>query len=211
MGFLIGRGRYRTETYPSSPTSRGATGATGPGGGPTGATGSTGASGSTGSTGATGITGSTGPAGTTGVTGAGVTGSTGSTGSTGPTGPVGVTTTAAVTTTNATVTAIYTEPAEAPSTIYDYVITVIGQEPSTGDFYRADFRTNYQRIGSAAPSLAGAASGPLNVNATTAGLTWGGVSFAIGTVTANALTVSVQGLAATTIDWTITISRAEAP
>ena len=45
MGFLIGRGKYRGETYPSAPVLGGG------GGGSTGATGATGATGHTGATG----------------------------------------------------------------------------------------------------------------------------------------------------------------
>ncbi len=96
MSYIIGRGRYAREAYPSIPSqgnsSTGATGATGPigpGGGATGATGASGTVGSMGATGATGNTGTTGAAGTTGATGS--TGATGHTGSTGTTGAVGAT------------------------------------------------------------------------------------------------------------------------
>jgi len=113
MSFVIGKGRYATQTYAErslpgggggtgTTGSAGPTGATGPTGstGPpgaatnTGATGPTGAIGSTGPGGGaanTGSTGPTGPAGSTGATGAFGTGSTGATGPTGFTGDVGPT------------------------------------------------------------------------------------------------------------------------
>lgn len=67
MSFVIGRGRYRGESYPTAPgaASGGGTGATGARGvtGPTGASGAAGITGSTGSTGSNGATGPTGSAG----------------------------------------------------------------------------------------------------------------------------------------------------
>lgn len=67
MAFLIGRGRYAREVYPTA-SLPGARGPTGAAGGPTGPTGA--ASTVTGPTGSTGATGSTGPTGATGATGA---------------------------------------------------------------------------------------------------------------------------------------------
>jgi len=102
MAQIIGRGRYKGETYPSAGgigSGTGPTGSTGPSGGPIGPTGPTGAPGTTGATGPTGAgatgptgaTGRTGPTGATGPTGSGSTGPTGvgSTGPTGGTGPTG--------------------------------------------------------------------------------------------------------------------------
>ena len=46
--------------------------------------------------------------------------------------------TATVTTTNATPTTLYTEPAEALGTVYDWIMTVVGND-GFGNVYRADF------------------------------------------------------------------------
>jgi len=98
VSYIINRGRYARESYPTSPGRGGVgtTGPTGPLGGPPGPTGVTGATGSGGPTGApstvTGPTGAavTGPTGSSGPTGAtGAPGSATSTGATGPTGALG--------------------------------------------------------------------------------------------------------------------------
>ena len=88
MSHIIGKGKYKAETYPTQGQvgggGAGATGATGPEG-PTGPGGP--GTGATGATGASGPQGATGPAG--GAGGAGATGGTGATGNAGPQGSTG--------------------------------------------------------------------------------------------------------------------------
>ena len=116
-----------------------------------------------------------------------------------------------ITTTDATTTAIYTEPPQASASTYDYLLTVVGQEPSTGDMYRANFAFTYQRIGTAAPTLVGSVSIlPLNVRSTTGGAAWGtGGAVATFALVGTSLQVSVQGKASTTIDWSVQFARAQ--
>ena len=111
----------------------------------------------------------------------------------------------AVTTTDATLTTLYTAAALAPSSLSDYVVSVWGLDPTHGDAYRADFSFTYQRIASAAPSAVGATAVPLNVRGTTNGLTWGGASIA---VSGNTILVQVQGISSITIDWKCSVSSA---
>jgi hypothetical protein len=118
---------------------------------------------------------------------------------------------ASVQTTDATLTPIWTEPVQAVSTTYDYVVSILGSNQVNGDMFRADYAFNYQRIGSAGPTVAGVGPVALNVRTTGVGGTWGGVTFAVGAVTPNALTVQVQGLAATAINWSFEVMRTEAP
>ena len=110
----------------------------------------------------------------------------------------------AVTTTNATLTTIYTS-AMASSSMNDYVVSVWGLDHTNGDVYRADLAFTYQRIVSAGPTIVGAAAVPLNVRATTNGLTWGGASIA---VSSNNILVQVKGIASINIDWKCSVSVA---
>jgi parallel beta-helix repeat protein len=109
-------------------------------------------------------------------------------------------------TTNGSTYTIYTEPAEAASSTYDYVVTVVGQNPSNGDVYRADFAFNYQRIGSAVPTVAGASPTPLNVRTTGAGNTYGGAFIS---TSVNSVIVQVSGLASTTVHWSCSFNRVQ--
>ena len=117
---------------------------------------------------------------------------------------------AALTTNDATLTTIFTEPAEVASTTYDYIGTITGQNTPTdggasaGDLYRADFAFDEQRLGSAAPTAAGASPLPLNVRTTGAGNTWPGITFS---VSGNSVIFQVQGLATTTIIWHFQVTR----
>jgi len=107
------------------------------------------------------------------------------------------------TTTDGGTYTIYTEPAQATSTSYDYVVTVVGQEASDGDLYRADFSFNYQRIASAGPTVAGAAPTALNVRTTGDGSSW---SAAISTA-GNSVIVNVTGQVGNTVNWVVAFNR----
>lgn len=125
---------------------------------------------------------------------------------------------ATVVTNDATVTVLWTEPAELASTTYDYIASVMGQNTPTdggasgnGDIYRADFAWNEQRIASAGPTAAGATPAPLNTRFTGAGNTWGTGTPVTFTVTGNSFVVQVTGLAGTTINWNIQVTRSQVP
>jgi hypothetical protein len=109
-----------------------------------------------------------------------------------------------VTTTDGTLTTIYTDSAIPASTMYDYVVTVVGLDSTDGYGYRADFSFSYQRIASAAPTVVGASPVPLNVRASTGAVSWGGGSIALST---NSVIVQVQGIASRTIDWNCSVNR----
>ena len=110
----------------------------------------------------------------------------------------------AVTTTNATLTTLYTS-AVASSSMNDYVVSVWGLDHTNGDVYRADFSFTYQRISTAGPTAVGATPVPLNVRGTTNGLTWGGASVA---VSSNNILVKVQGISSINVDWKCSVSVA---
>ena len=109
---------------------------------------------------------------------------------------------ATVTTTNATPTTLYTEPAEALGTTYDWIMTVIGAD-TVGDVYRADFHFDYQRT-DAGPVAVGTAPAATNVITGGTGNTWGGVTFA---VSGESLVASVTGASSTTIVWSLLASK----
>lgn len=115
-----------------------------------------------------------------------------------------------VSTFDATPTPLVSLPLDSDS-VYDVLVTVVGKRTAStgagaggggtaGDCYRADFSATYQRIGSAAPSLVGAA--PVETNKKTVG---GGAAYAASLATSSgagsSLVVTATGVASTGISW----------
>jgi hypothetical protein len=111
---------------------------------------------------------------------------------------------ATVSTVDGTLTQIYADGDQAASSTYDYEVTVCGQAPATGDMLRADFSFNAQRIVAAATTFAGPSPVPLNIRSTGAGNTWGGIAVIL---SGNGIEVTVTGLAATNINWSMQVNR----
>ena len=111
----------------------------------------------------------------------------------------------AVTTTDATLTTLYTSASLAASSMADYVVSVWGLDPTDGYVYRADLVATYQRISTAGPTVVGASPVPLNVRNSAGASGWGGASMA---VSGNTILVKVQGIASRTIDWKCSFTSA---
>jgi hypothetical protein len=91
-------------------------------------------------------------------------------------------------------------------TVVDYAITVVGRRSggasgAAGDSYRSDLVCTYQRIGSAAPTLVGAAAAETNKRSNGGGSAYAASVAIVG----NNIVVSGVGAATTTIHWTAVI------
>ncbi len=105
-------------------------------------------------------------------------------------------------TTGATTTTILSYPVQV-NTMIDFAVTVTGRRTggvsgTAGDAYRANLAATYQRIGTAGPTLVGAAA-----TETSKRTNGGGSGYASSlSVSSNNILIRVTGVATTNIDWT---------
>ncbi len=104
-----------------------------------------------------------------------------------------------VTTSDATVTTIYTYAMPASKTA-NITAGFVARRPSNGDGFGAKLDATYARIGTAAPALLGAISAP--APQASAGASGWTVSYA---VSGNNILIQVTGQAAASIDWSVEV------